>query len=191
MPRASGGQPRAAAVRFQSTMNTNAPSSEEFIQAFAVSIQQFTEQFSRQLAAAGNDGAASENLRPEACAAIWASTQLVYSSSVLAPHERREQLRLLTRAMLPFWQKSCAGAQAVADMQSPLPEEPTAPHRPGSFFGAANQIVGELMVRLGIEHGSSSVFVRVLATALANRMFADLRLINEYKRQIETRRRRA
>jgi hypothetical protein len=173
-------------------MDTNARTPEEFTHDFATSIQEFTDQFGRQLAAARNEGDANENLRPEACAAIWAATQLVYSSSVLAPHERKELLRLLTRAMVPFWQKHCAGAQAVAGAQAQIPAEPATPSsRPGSFFGAANQIVGELMLRLGIEHSSSSVFGRVLATALANRMFADLRWINEYKRQIETRRRRA
>ena len=76
-------------------LTRNAPGPDEFAIDFARSMREFAEVFFLQMAPA----CPPDNLtwRAEVCAALWAATQAVFDSSVLAPSERKDLVRAITR----------------------------------------------------------------------------------------------
>ena len=125
------------------------------------------------------------NWRAEVCAALWAATQAAFDSSVLAPNERKELVRAITRKLVPFWQRHCATRDS-----RPAPTRPGdyGLFAPGNLVGAAECIVAELMRSTGIPQDHVHITSKALTAALARRMFADLRLIDEYRKGRERRR---
>ncbi len=171
-------------VRCLAMLTRNAPGPDEFATDFARSMREFAEVFFQQMAPA----CAPDNLtwRAEVCAALWAATQAVFDSSVLAPSERKDLVRAITRNLVPFWQRQCSMGETRA--QPSRPGDYGHAFAPGNLVGAAESIVAELMRSAGIPPDHASVSGQPLAAALAHRMFADLRRIDEYKKGRERRR---
>jgi hypothetical protein len=164
-------------------LTRNTPGNE-FAGAFASSMREFAEIFFQQLApACRSDGV---NWRAEACAALWAATQAVFDSSVLSPGERKDLTREITRNLVPFWQRQCATRSDVSPAYRPGDYNHAS--APGNLVGAADSIVAELMRSCGVPLTERSVMERTLSGALAQRMLADLRRIDEYKKRRERRR---
>jgi hypothetical protein len=172
-------------IRSYRVLTRNTPGPEEFAARFAASMREFATGFFEQVASAGPPE--NVNWRAEACAALWAATQAVFDSSVLSPYERRELIREITRNLVPFWQQQCASggdmSQVLAHRSAYGPA-----FAPGNLVGAADSIVLELMRSTGMSQTQPSTAGRTLASSLAERMLADLRRIDDYKKQRERRR---
>jgi hypothetical protein len=159
------------------TQSTSGP--QEFASGYASSMRQFAESFFEELAHVCPD----ENVlwRSEACAALWAATQAVFGSSVLSPGERNDLLREITRNLVPFWQRHCSNRPDASQTPSYRPGVYGYVFAPGNLAAAADSIVAELMRSTGAPRGQTSITERTLSAALAQRMLADLRSIDQYK----------
>jgi hypothetical protein len=157
----------------------------EFTCALATTSQEFIESFVHQVGVIDPD-APEVRCHQEICAAVWASTQLAFKASLLTPDEQEFGLHALTTGLLPFWEQNCASMCACdGDVASHLAKLSTPyldVHQPGNVIGTANSIVEALMANLGIAALVRPLAGRMLSTALAHRIFSDIRRINEYAR---------
>jgi hypothetical protein len=158
--------------------NTSDP--QEFASGYASSMRQFAESFFEDFAPVCPDE--TIQWRREACAALWAATQAVFGSSVLSPGERNDLLREITRNLVPFWQRHCSNRPDASQAPSYRPGVYGYVFAPGNLAAAADSIVAELMRSTGVPQGQASIIGRKLSTALAQKMLADLRSIDNYKK---------
>lgn len=154
----------------------------EFASAFAASTQEFSEQLLRRFGTAGDTRALASHWRTEACAAVWMATRATLDSSALAPIEREELLRILTRTLVPFWQRHCATGERPGGREQ-LFSPYRALSRPGNLKLSARLIVAEFLRSAAAGDEPTEQKVDRLADLLAKRMAEDLRRLDEYKRR--------
>ncbi len=156
---------------------------EDFAETYSAASREFADCLIDQLTDSRMiEPSATGALRSEVCAAVWVAMQAVLDSAPLTDAERGELRLVLARHMTPFWRKHCVDDQHVAELMAYRPADSGHATSEADIHASAARIVGELLANTRVSRDAESLTVEGLETELANRMFVDLRRLDEFRK---------